>query len=85
MGAAHLEMVRVTHLDHIGQHVFRQRQHDRARPAVGGAVEGLAHQFRNAVRIVDLGHPFHHRAIHAAEVDFLEGLALDLVARRPGR
>ena len=71
----------VGHVDAVGQHVFGQRQHDRARPAVDCAMERLADIFRDAGGVVDLGHPFGHRAVHAAEVDLLECLALHLVAR----
>lgn len=63
-----------------GQHVFRQGDHDRAGTSVDCAVEGLADEFRNACGIVDLHDPFGHLAEHAAIIDFLKRLALDLIA-----
>jgi len=44
-------------------------------------VKGLADQLGNPLGLVDLRHPFGERPEHAAEIDLLEGLALDLVAR----
>ncbi|MND46572.1 hypothetical protein D3C80_374480 [compost metagenome] len=43
-------------------------------------MEGLAEQFRNAPGVVDLHHPLGQRCVHGAEVDFLEGFAVALVA-----
>ena len=65
----------------LGQHVFRQAHDDRARPAIGGGVEGARDDFRHAGRIVDLRRPFGHRAKHGAVVEFLKSLALAHVAR----
>ena len=53
------------------------------RPCIAG--EGARHVLRDARRVVDLRHPLGELAEHAAEVDLLEGLAVALVARRPGR
>ncbi len=75
------ERRRVGNGDALDQHVFRQRDDDRARPAIGGGVEGARDDFRHPRRIVDLGRPFGHRAKKRAVVDFLEGLALAGVAR----
>src|SRR3546814_18746178 len=47
-----------------------------ARPARGGGVKGAADHLRDALGVVDLGHPFGQLAEHAAVVDLLEGLAL---------
>jgi hypothetical protein len=58
------------------QHVFRQRQHHRARTAAGRDLEGARDVFRDAVGAVDLRHPLGHLAVHAAVVDFLEGFAV---------
>ncbi len=44
-------------------------------------IEGARHDFRNARRVVDLGHPFGDRAEHRAIIDFLQRLALAHVAR----
>ncbi|MND04960.1 hypothetical protein D3C83_254890 [compost metagenome] len=35
------------------------------------------HVLGDAVRAVDLRDPFRHLAVHAAVIDFLEGVALD--------
>ena len=43
-------------------------------------MEGVADIFGNAGRVLDLGDPFGHLTEHAAVVDFLERLALDLMA-----
>ncbi len=72
---------RVADRDALGQHVFRQRDDDRARPPIGGGVEGARDDFRDPRRIVDLGRPFGHRAEHRAIIELLESLALAHVAR----
>ena len=59
----------------VAEHVFRQRQHDRTRPAGHRDLEGAVDEFRNAIGVVDLLDPFRHLAEHAAEVDLLERLA----------
>ena len=66
--------------DLVGQHVFRQRQHDRPRTARGRDGKCARDEFRNAPRIVDLGHPFGCIAKEAPVVDFLKGFALTCVA-----
>ncbi len=65
----------------IGQHVFRQRDHDRTGPAVGRDMKGARHDFRNARGIVNLGRPFRHGAEHRAIIEFLKGFALAHIAR----
>ena len=45
----------------VGQHVFRQREHDRARAAGDGAVEGAGSPAPARARIVDLRRPFGER------------------------
>ena len=69
---------------HFGQHVLGQHQHHRARPALQRGVEGACHVFGQAVGVLHLAHPLGHAqragAEHLAVVDFLEGLAVALVA-----
>ncbi len=62
------------------QHVFRQGDHHRTGTPVHRAMECLAHQFGNARGIVNLHDPFGHLAEHAAIIDFLKCLTLDLIA-----
>ena len=64
----------------LGQHVLRQGDDDRARPAGRGDVEGPRDELRQARRVVDLGRPFGDRAEHGAVVELLESLALAHVA-----
>ena len=61
------------------QHVLRQREQHRARPARCGNVERVADVLWNPFGAVDLRHPLGERAVHAPVVDFLERLALDEV------
>ena len=70
----------VGHVDLVDQHVLRQHQHDRARPAVEGHGEGLGDVFGDAPGVLDLGHPLGQLAVHAAVVDLLEGLAVGRLA-----
>ena len=70
----------VGRLGKAGQHVFRQRDDDRAGAAGGGDRKGAGDEFGNARGIVDLDHPFGDVAEEALVVDFLEGLALAGVA-----
>jgi hypothetical protein len=67
-----------------GQHVLGQHQHHRAGAALHGGVEGAGHVFGQAVGVVHLAHPLGHAqragAEHLAVVQFLEGLAVALVA-----
>ena len=66
--------------DTVAQHVFGKRQNDGTGPSGCRHMEGAADEFRDARRIVDLGRPFGDRREHAAVVDFLERLALGLIA-----
>ena len=66
----------VGNVSKVGQHVFGQRDHDRAGTARGRDMEGAADDLRDACGIVDLGRPLGHRAEDGAVVEFLEGLAL---------
>ena len=65
----------------VAQHILGQRQHDRARPAGSRDLKGLVDQLGDALGNVDLRHPFGERREHLAEIDLLEGLAVDLMAR----
>ncbi len=64
----------------LAQHVLRDRQHHR--PGTPGCrdVEGLVQILRHPRRIIDLCHPFGELPEHAAVVDLLERLAVDMVA-----
>ncbi len=64
----------------VPQHILRQCQHDRARPPGGGDLKGLVDQLGDALGHVDLRHPFGKRCEHLAEIDLLEGFAVDLMA-----
>jgi hypothetical protein len=57
------------------EHVLRERQHNRARAARRGALEGAMHEFGDARGGFDFGHPFGERREHLAEFHFLKGLA----------
>jgi hypothetical protein len=67
-----------------GQHVLGQHQHHRAGAALQRGVEGARHVLGQAVGVLHLGHPLGHAqragAEHLAVVDFLEGLAVALIA-----
>ena len=65
----------------VAQHVLGQRDDDRAGAAGGRDLERLVEQLGDALGHVDLRHPFGERRVHLAEIDLLEGLAVDLVAR----
>ena len=65
----------------IPQHILGQCQDHWARPAGGRYLEGLVDQLGDALSQVDLGDPLGQRREHLAEVDLLEGLAVDLMAR----
>ena len=58
----------------LDEHVLGQREHDRARAAGGGDVEGARDELGDPVGIVDLLDPLRHRAEHVAVVDLLERL-----------
>ena len=64
-------------------------EHDRARPALHGDVEGARHVFRQAIGVVHFADPLGEaerpRPEHLPVVDLLERLAIALAARRPGR
>ena len=62
------------------QHVLRQREHHRSRPARHRDAKGLRDVFRDAVRAIDLRHPLRDAAVHAGVVDFLKRLAILEVA-----
>jgi hypothetical protein len=64
----------------LAQHVFRQRQHDGTRPARCRRMERVAHVLGNATRVVDLRDPLRHLPEHASIVDFLERLAIEMLA-----
>ena len=57
-GLDRLDARRVGDRGHLGQHVLRQRDHDRAGPALHRDVKGARDDFRDARGIVDLGRPF---------------------------
>ncbi len=65
----------------VAQHVLGQRHDDRPGPPGGRDLERLVHQLGHPVGEVDLRHPFGERRVHLAEIDLLEGFAVDLVAR----
>ena len=79
-GLDRLEARRGRRVDALGEHVFRQRDHDRAGPPARRHIKGARNQFGHASGIVDLDHPFRHAAEETAEVDLLEGVALARVA-----
>ena len=64
----------VTHPGALDQHILRQREDDRAGPAVDRGVEGAGDHLRDPLRILDLADPLRQLAVHAPVVDFLEGL-----------
>ena len=65
----------------VAQHVLGQCQNDRSGPAGRRDLKRLVDQFGDALGHVDLRHPFGERCHHAAEIDLLKRLAVDLVAR----
>jgi hypothetical protein len=65
----------------VEQHVLGKRDDARATPAGHRAREGLPYQFGHPVRTLDLRDPLGERPEHQAVVDFLEGFAIELVAR----
>jgi len=65
----------------IAQHVLRQRQDHWARPSGNGDLKALVDQFGDALGHVDLRDPLGERGEHFAEIDLLEGLAVNLMAR----
>jgi hypothetical protein len=65
----------------LAQHILGQGDDDRAGAARGRNLECLVQQFGDALGHVDLRHPLGERRVHLAEIDFLERLAVDLVAR----
>ena len=67
---------RVGDRDHVVQHVLGQRDHHRAGAALHGDAEGASQKFGDAGGVVDLDHPFGHRAEDRAVVEFLERLAV---------
>ena len=68
-----------------GEHVFGQGQHHRARPAIHGRGECARHVLRDPIGRLDLGNPLREAERagpeHLPVVDFLECLAVALVAR----
>ena len=67
-------------LDHVAQHVFRQRQNHRPRPSAHRRGIGAGDIFRDARGIIDSRSPFGERGEHGLEIDLLKGFA---VARAP--
>ncbi len=61
---------------HLGQHVLGQRQDHGAGPPLLRHMPGVGHELGDPLRLIDLGDPLGELAVHAAVVDFLEGLAL---------
>ena len=64
----------------MGQHVFRQDKHNRARTAIHGSGKGAGDVLRNSFGIVDalysLGHAFGAWAKEGTKVDFLKSFAV---------
>ena len=64
----------------MGQHVFRQDKHNRARTAIHGRGKGARHVLRNSFGIVDalypLGHAFGAWAKEGTKIDFLESFTV---------
>ncbi|CFP48377.1 Uncharacterised protein [Bordetella pertussis] len=56
------------------QDVLGQGQHHGPRPARQRDLVRPMDEFRDALRVVDAGHPLGHLAVHPAVVDLLEGL-----------
>ena len=75
-GQRRLYTHRVGDIGFLHEHVFRQRDHHRARPALHRGMEGARDDFRNARRIVDFGDEFCRRAEDGAIVHLLECAAL---------
>ena len=69
------------HFGGVAQHVLGQRDDDRTGAAGGRDLERLVQQLGHPLGHVDLRHPFGERCVHLAEIDLLERLAVDLVAR----
>ena len=65
----------------VAQHILGQCEHDRTRASGGGDLKSLVDQLRDALGHVDLRDPFGERREHLAEIDLLEGLAVDLMTR----
>jgi hypothetical protein len=65
----------------VAQHVLRQCHDDWAGTPGGRDLKRLVHQLGYPLGQVDLRHPFGERRVHLAEIDLLEGFAVDLVAR----
>ena len=65
----------------VAQHVLGQCQNNRSGPPGRRDLKRLVDQFGDALGHVDLRHPFGERCHHAAEIDLLKRLAVDLVAR----
>src|SRR3954466_11162760 len=62
------------------EHVLRKREHHGPRPPRHRRVEGVAHIFRDAPRVVDLRHPLGELSEHPPEIDLLERLAIEEIA-----
>ena len=60
----------------LDQHVFWQRQDDRAGAAGHGRGESAVEELGDPRRVLDLGDPLGHAAEHPAVVDLLEGVTL---------
>ena len=67
----------ILRLGHVGEHVLRQPEHDRARTAGGGDGEGAGDELGNPLGVVDLRRPFREPAEHLAQVELLERLPLE--------
>ena len=63
-----------------GQHVLRQREHDRPGPAGHRDAVGVRDVFGDALGAIDLRGPLGHAAVHPPIVDLLERFAIDEVA-----
>ena len=60
-------------------HLLADGDDDGPRAAGGRDIEGVRDDFRDALRVVDLRHPFRDRREHPAVINLLEGLAVRLL------
>ena len=71
----------IGNLGRLGEHILRERKHDRAGPPRARDVVRPADELRDPLLLGDLANPLGQRREHRLEVDFLEGLATEMPAR----
>ena len=80
MDSDRLDACGVVDLRHRCEHVLGQGQHHRTGPPLSRDPERARDVFRNALRAIDLRHPFGNASIHAPIVDFLKRFAISEIA-----